>query len=163
MGGIIYALILGRTSIDFSGIGFYFPNPASGFEALSSGFAIVMPYLSVIIPIEVYNFIETMDNVEAANAAGDNYNVRHAQFADGIATMISALFGGVVPNTVWLGHSGLKKAGACIGFSWLGGVLLGLSGIFVFSPSSPPGSACGGRHHLSLVRHHHAVPGLQGL
>lgn len=35
-----------------------------------------------------------------ANAAGDNYSVREAQFADGACMMISALFGGVVPNTV---------------------------------------------------------------
>ncbi|WP_419175599.1 xanthine/uracil/vitamin C permease [Desulfosediminicola sp.] len=145
IGGIVYAYILGRTEIDFSGIGFYAPNPVNGFEALLSGFAIVLPYLSVIIPIEVYNFIETMDNVESANAAGDNYNVREAQFADGIATMISALFGGVVPNTVWLGHAGLKKAGACIGFSWVGGLLLGLSGVFglftFFSGLVPPAVA----------------------
>lgn len=33
----------------------------------------MLPYLTIIIPIEIYNFIETMDNVEAANAAGDNY------------------------------------------------------------------------------------------
>lgn len=145
LGGIVYAYVLGRTTIDFSGIGFYAPNPINGFEALLSGFAIVLPYLSVIIPIEVYNFIETMDNVEAANAAGDNYNVRNAQFADGIATMISSLFGGVVPNTVWLGHAGLKKQGACIGFSWVGGLLLGFSGIFgmftFFSALVPPAVA----------------------
>ena len=74
-----------------------------------NGFAIVAPYLTIVIPVEIYNFIETMDNVEAANAAGDNYNVRETQFADGICTMISALCGGVVPNTVWLGHAGLKN------------------------------------------------------
>ena len=51
-----------------------------------------------------------MDNVEAANAAGDNYSVRETQFADGICTMLSAICGGVVPNTVWLGHAGLKKS-----------------------------------------------------
>lgn len=73
LGGIIYALLLGRTQIDFSGIGFYFPNPANSIQGLINGFAVVLPYLTIIIPIEIYNFIETMDNVEAANAAGDNY------------------------------------------------------------------------------------------
>lgn len=73
IGGIIYALLLGRTQIDFSGIGFYFPNPANSIQGLINGFAVVLPYLTIIIPIEIYNFIETMDNVEAANAAGDNY------------------------------------------------------------------------------------------
>lgn len=130
VGGIIYALCLGRTHFDFSGIGFYFPNPVTTVQALVSGFAVVAPYLTIIIPIEIYNFIETMDNVEAANAAGDNYSVREAQFADGICTMFSALFGGVVPNTVWLGHAGLKKSEAGIGYSAVSGIVFGLSGIF---------------------------------
>ncbi|MEG0296585.1 MAG: xanthine/uracil/vitamin C permease [Clostridium sp.] len=145
VGGIIYSLALGRTSIDFSGIGFYVPNPATSIQALLNGFAVVAPYLTIIIPIEIYNFIETMDNVEAANAAGDNYSIREAQFADGICTMISAMLGGVVPNTVWLGHAGLKKSGAGIGFSWVGGVLLGIAGLFglftFFSNLVPPAIA----------------------
>jgi len=89
--------------------------------------------------------VETMDNVEAANAAGDNYSIREAQFADGICTMISAIFGGVVPNTVWLGHAGLKKSGAGIGFSWLGGVLLGIAGVlglFTFFSALVPPAIC---------------------
>ena len=130
VGGIIYAFALGRTSFDFTGIGFYFPNPVTTTQGLINGFAVVVPYLTIIIPVEIYNFIETMDNVESAQVAGDNYSVREAQFADGICTMISALFGGVVPNTVWLGHPGLKKTGAGIGYSVVTGIVLGLSGIF---------------------------------
>lgn len=145
IGGIIYSLLLGRTQIDFSGVGFYTPDPATSIQALLNGFAVVFPYLTIIIPIEIYNFIETMDNVEAANAAGDNYSIREAQFADGICTMISAMFGGVVPNTVWLGHAGLKKSGAGIGFSWVGGILLGMAGLFglftFFSKLVPPAIA----------------------
>lgn len=145
IGGIVYALALGRTHVDFSGIGFYMPNPATSIQSLLNGFAVIVPYLTIIIPIEIYNFIETMDNVEAANAAGDNYSIREAQFADGICTMLSASFGGVVPNTVWLGHAGLKKSGAGIGFSWVGGVLLGLAGVFgmfsLFSKLVPPAIA----------------------
>lgn len=103
VGGIVYAFCLGRANFDVSGIGFYAPDPVSAIQGLINGFAVVTPYLTVIIPIEIYNFIETMDNVEVANAAGDDYSVREAQFADGICTMLSAVFGGVVPNTVWLG------------------------------------------------------------
>ncbi|SMB79643.1 putative MFS transporter, AGZA family, xanthine/uracil permease [Desulfonispora thiosulfatigenes DSM 11270] len=145
LGGILYALLIGRTHVDFSGIGFFIPNPANSIQALINGFAIVIPYLTIIIPVEIYNFIETMDNVEAAQAAGDNYSVREAQFADGVCTMISAACGGVVPNTVWLGHAGLKKAGANIGFSWVGGILLALAGVFglftFFSALVPPAIA----------------------
>lgn len=130
VGGVVYALCLGRTSFDFSGIGFYFPNPVNSIQYMIDGFAIVVPYLTIIIPVEIYNFIETMDNVEASNAAGDAYNVREAQFADGICTMVSALFGGIIPNTVWLGHAGLKKSEAGIGYAIVSGIVLGLAGIF---------------------------------
>ncbi len=95
VGGIIYAFCLGRTTVDFSGIGFYIPNPVNGIQHLINGVAVVAPYLTIVIPVEIYNFIETMDNVEAANAAGDNYSVRETQFADGICTMLSAICGGV--------------------------------------------------------------------
>ncbi len=130
VGGIIYALAIGRTTLDFSGVGFYFPDPVNSVQSMLSGFAVVAPFLTIIIPIEVYNFIETMDNVEAANAAGDDYSVREAQFADGICTMISATLGGVVPNTVWLGHAGLKKSGAGMGYSLISGILFAFAGIF---------------------------------
>ncbi|MDD6043940.1 MAG: xanthine/uracil/vitamin C permease [Eubacteriaceae bacterium] len=145
IGGIIYAACLGRVQPDFTGIGFYFPNPVGVIQHMLSGFAIVTPYLSVIIPVEVYNFIETMDNVEAANAAGDNYSVREAQFADGICTMLSALCGGVVPNTVWLGHASLKKTEAGVGYSAISGIVLGAAGIFglfTFLNSIVPPAVC---------------------
>lgn len=130
LGGILYALALGRVTPDFSGFGFTMTNPVKGVEAIIKGLGQIAPYLALIIPIQIYNFIETMDNVESAIAAGDNYNVREAQIADGAATMISAVFGGVVPNTVWLGHPGLKKGKAGSGYSWVSGIILGLAGIF---------------------------------
>lgn len=130
VGGIIYAYCLGRTSFDFTGVGFYFPNPVNTIQGLINGFAVMAPYLTIIIPIEIYNFIETMDNVEGANAAGDNYSVREAQFADGICTMMGAVFGSAIPNTVWLGHAGLKKTKAGIGYSVISGLVLGAAGIF---------------------------------
>ncbi len=142
VGGIIYAYALGRTSFDFSNVGIYVPNPATSLEHLLDGFVLIVPYLTIIIPIEIYNFIETMDNVEAANAAGDNYDVRKTQFADGACTMISAIFGGVVPNTVWLGHAGLRQADAGIGYSAVSGIIFGIAGFFglftFFSGLVPP-------------------------
>jgi AGZA family xanthine/uracil permease-like MFS transporter len=145
VGGIVYAFALGRSSIDFSAVGWYFPNPVTTAQALLSGFAVMAPYLTIIIPIEIYNFIETMDNVESANAAGDNYNVREAQFADGCCTMLSSVFGGIVPNTVWLGHAGLKKTEAGIGYSVVSGIILGLAGIlglFSFLSALVPPAVC---------------------
>ncbi len=130
IGGMLYAAILGRIHPDVSGFGFTLMSPIGGIRAIISGMSMIGPYLVVIIPIQIYNFIETMDNVESAIAAGDNYDVRETQIADGAMTMLSALFGGVVPNTVWLGHPGLKKGKAGSGYSWISGLILGLAGIF---------------------------------
>lgn len=130
VGGIVYAFCLGRVKPDMSGFQFVFPNPSTGIKGIINGFQLILPYLTVILPIEIYNFIETMDNVESAIAAGDKYNVGEAQIADGCMTMLSAVFGGCIPNTVWLGHAGLKKGDAGAGYSWISGIILGLCGIF---------------------------------
>lgn len=132
--GIALALALGEARIVIDGMGqIYLPHPS--IRSLIEGFGYITPYLNIIIPIEIYNFIETMDNVESANAAGDRYNVREAQIADGVSTMISAAFGGICPNTVWMGHPGLKQSGCRIGYAWVSGVgfaLAALLGVFSF-------------------------------
>ncbi len=129
--GIIYALVLGKAQIVTTGLG-QLTLPSIGIAPIIQGFKYVLPFLSIIIPVEIYNFIETMDNVEAAHAAGDRYNVGEAQMVDGVATMISAVCGGIMPNTVWLGHAGLKKSGCGIGYSWVSGVLFAIAGFFGF-------------------------------
>lgn len=132
--GIILALLLGEARICFEGVGqLHLPIPYFG--GLLQGFQHVWPFLSIIIPIEIYNFIETMDNVESAAAAGDNYNVAEAQLVDGLCTALSGLFGSVTPNTVWIGHPGLKQSGCGISYSWISGVgfaLAALIGLFNF-------------------------------
>lgn len=78
-----------------------------------------------MIPISVYNFVETMNNVEAMAAAGDRYDVREAQLADGAGTVLGALFGGVLPTTVYIASIGSKQMNAGRGYSILnGGVFL---------------------------------------
>lgn len=91
--------------------------------------------LALVIPISVYNFVETMNNVEAVAALGDNYDVREAQFADGAGTMIGALFGGILPTTVYIASVGSKEMNAGRGYSILNGgmfLLAALLGAIVF-------------------------------
>lgn len=130
VGGIGLALLMGRAKVDFSGVGFYIPNPILTIKEIFKGMKLIVPYLTILIPVEIYGLIETMDNVEAANAAGDNYSVRETQLSDGICTLIAAIFGAVVPNNVWVGHAGLKKSDAGVGYSLISGIVLGVAGIF---------------------------------
>ena len=130
--GVVLSLVFKETGITAESIAAlgqaHFPIPA--FNAIAKGFSRLLPVLVAIIPVEIYNFIDTMNNVESAIAAGDAYNVRETQVMDGVATAIGACFGAVLPNTVWIGHPGLKRAGCGIGYDWVSGILFALCGWF---------------------------------
>ena len=124
----LMGLALHTSVIDVSSIG-HVTLPGFFPAQMASGFGKIVPVLVSIIPVEIYNFIETMDNVESAIAAGDNYNVKEAQIADGLCTAISGVFGGVAPNTVFIGHNGMKKSKCGIGHAWTSGLILFLCSI----------------------------------
>ena len=112
----------------FSNVGFYAPLPA--FNALVSGFQAASPYLVAAIPLGMYNFMETLDNLESAAVAGDSYNTRQVMLADGATSILGALFGSVVPTAVYIGHPGWKSVGARLGYSWMNGLAVLLISVF---------------------------------
>ncbi|MBU1075755.1 MAG: xanthine/uracil/vitamin C permease [Spirochaetes bacterium] len=129
--GTIVGFLTGHSHLSFQGTGLYIPVPVirdmiAGIKVIFQNSAI----LAVVIPIEIYNFIETMNNVESAEAAGDKYNVRHCQIMDGIGTMTGAIFGSAFPTTVYIGHPAYKRLGAGIGYAWLVGLVFFVGGIF---------------------------------
>ncbi len=120
--GIIVALLTGDvtlTSQPFSSISFHIPLPFIGdlWTGLHLLFVKYPALIMVILPIEIYNFIETMNNVESAEAAGDSYPVRNCQIMDGVGTMGGALFGSPFPTTVYIGHPAYKKLGGRSGYA----------------------------------------------
>ena len=76
------------------------------------------------IPFGVYDFIEAMDNVESAAAAGDEYNVREVVLVDGIGSVIGTLLGVCFPNAVYIGHPGWKAVGGRSGYSLATAILV---------------------------------------
>ncbi|MTI94635.1 MAG: NCS2 family permease [Firmicutes bacterium] len=113
------------------GIGFYMPTPHFAvFEGLKLLFTDYSHLLAVILPISVYNFVETMNNVEAVAAMGDDYDVREAQIVDGAGTMIGALFGGILPTTVYIASAGSKEMNAGRGYSILNGIVFLVAAVF---------------------------------
>ncbi|WP_027960885.1 uracil permease [Halomonas halodenitrificans] len=120
-----------RFSDAFTHLGFYplLPNLA-WFEGLGLLFTGMLAVLTVVLPITLYNAIETMNNVEAMEAAGDKYDVRECQAVDGVGTMIGALFGGVFPTTVYIATVGAKWMGAGRGYSILNGVVYAVATMF---------------------------------
>lgn len=134
--GTILAYVVKEASIaditaGLDNVGVYLPKLNFGFiEGFKILFGPMRGLLAAIIPISVYNFIETMNNVEAMAAAGDSYDVREAQLADGIGTMVGTFFGGVFPTTVYLASVSSKWMRAGRGYSILNGIVFLIASTF---------------------------------
>ncbi len=115
--GTVIAIVLGEAKFDFSGVGAYPPVPYIGDMIVGIQYLFANPELFlVLIPVQIYNFIETMNNVESAEAAGDSYPVGLCQVTDGAGTMIGAIFGSPFPTTVYIGHPAYKRLDAHAGY-----------------------------------------------
>lgn len=91
-----------------------------------------LPFLSVIVPMGLFNVVGSLQNIESAEAAGDAYPTGPSMAANGIGTIVAALFGSCFPTTIYIGHPGWKSLGARAGYSTLNGfviVALCLSGL----------------------------------
>jgi AGZA family xanthine/uracil permease-like MFS transporter len=99
--------------------------PIPGGEVLR-GLRDVGPLLATAIPLGVYNFIEGMNNVESAAAAGDSYDLRWILLADGTGAVVGSFLGSPFPPAVYIGHPGWKTVGGRIGYSLVTGIVIGL-------------------------------------
>jgi adenine/guanine/hypoxanthine permease len=95
-----------------------------------TGLASVAPLLATAIPLGIYNFIEAMNNVESAAAAGDNYNLRSILIADGGGALVGSLLGSPFPPAVYIGHPGWKAVGGRVGYSLATGVAIAFVCLF---------------------------------
>ena len=109
-------------SSSVANIGFSFPW--FQLDTLWAGRELFAIVIVTAIPFGVYDFIEAMDNVESASAAGDEYSVREAVGAEGIISLIGTLLGSPFANAVYIGHPGWKAIGGRVGYSIATGVMV---------------------------------------
>jgi AGZA family xanthine/uracil permease-like MFS transporter len=83
-------------------------------------------YLSVIVPMGLFNVIGSLQNIESAEAAGDRYSTFSSLAANGLGTIAAAFFGSCFPTTIYIGHPGWKALGARAGYSTLNGFVITL-------------------------------------
>lgn len=83
-------------------------------------------FLSVIIPMGLFNVIGSLQNIESAEAGGDRYHTSTSLAINGAGTILAALFGSCFPTTIYIGHPGWKALGARAGYSTLNGVAVTL-------------------------------------
>jgi adenine/guanine/hypoxanthine permease len=103
---------------------YHLPVPVGGdlIASLSGGH--LLPYLSVIIAMGLFNVLGSLQNIESAEAAGDSYETRSSLLVNGIGSVAAALFGSAFPTTIYIGHPGWKALGARAGYSILNGVFV---------------------------------------
>lgn len=106
--------------------------PIFGIQPIIEGMKLMGPYIASAIPLAIYAFMESMNNVESAEAGGDKYSTVEAMLVPGIGTLIGSLLGSPFPLLIYIGHPGWKSVGARVGYSVATGVgiiAIGLLGL----------------------------------
>lgn len=103
-----------------SDLGLVFPGLYLQF--LGRGFSQIAPFLAAAIPLAIYDFLESLDNLESAAAEGEHYNVTASMLVPAGLTVLGSLLGSPFPTIIYIGHPGWKSTGARIGYSWTTGV-----------------------------------------
>jgi AGZA family xanthine/uracil permease-like MFS transporter len=82
----------------------------------------LLAFLSVILPMGLFNVVGSLQNIESAEAAGDRYATAPSLAVNGLGSVAAAVFGSCFPTTIYIGHPGWKAMGARAGYSVLNGV-----------------------------------------
>ena len=102
----------------------HLPVPVVGDLLAAIGGGHLLPYLSVIIAMGLFNVLGSLQNIESAEAAGDSYDTKSSLMVNGIGSVAAALFGSAFPTTIYIGHPGWKALGARAGYSVLNGAFM---------------------------------------
>jgi AGZA family xanthine/uracil permease-like MFS transporter len=100
------------------------PVPVIGDLAASLAGGHLLPYLSVIIAMGLFNVLGSLQNIESAEAAGDAYDTRFSLTVNGVGSVAAAVFGSAFPTTIYIGHPGWKALGARAGYSVMNGAFV---------------------------------------
>lgn len=81
-------------------------------------------FLSVIVPMGLFNVVGSLQNIESAEACGDRFATTSSLAVNGAGTIAASLFGSCFPTTIYIGHPGWKGLGARAGYSTLNGIVV---------------------------------------
>lgn len=131
--GTIMAWVFGK--MDFSAVSegisqIGFAVPILQLAELFEGIPPATAFMVSAIPLGVTNFIFTLENIESAAAAGDEYNVRNIMLANGFSSIVGSFFGNPFPTTVYIGHPGWKSIGAGSGYTLATGFTMFMISLF---------------------------------
>jgi len=114
--------------------GFSVTYPIIGIGPIITGMKLIGPFIASAIPLAIYDFLESLNNVESAEAAGDKYNTQESMLVPGLGTLLGALLGSPFPTIIYIGHPGWKSVGARVGYSLATGAAVIIIGILGLLP-----------------------------
>ncbi len=107
------------TPLRTEAVGLYGPTLALAELGTALSGPHALAFLSVIVPMGLFNLTGSLQNLDSAEAAGDRYETVPSLAVNGVGTLIAALFGSCFPTTIYIGHPGWKQMGARAGYSVL--------------------------------------------
>lgn len=123
--GMILAWGTGYMEVDTVKVavsGFGVSLPSLAITQLMKGFSYLSPFLAAAIPLAIYDFLESLDNIESAEVAGDKYPTSMSLLVPGLLTLVGSCLGSVFPTIIYIGHPGWKATGARVGYSLATGI-----------------------------------------
>ncbi|MEQ9463249.1 MAG: hypothetical protein RJQ10_06285 [Haliea sp.] len=114
-------------------IGLHLPMPE--IFALWGSLSSAVKFLPIIVPLGFVFLVGSLQNIEAAAAAGDAYRPRPLLLTNGLGSLGAACMGSPFPTSIFLGHPGYKRIGARAGYSMINAVvwtLVCLTGTLTF-------------------------------
>ncbi len=121
--GAVLAWLTGIAPVGAAPVGTGFHLPLPTLVDLAQGLAghHLLAYLSIIVPMGLFNVVGSLQNIESAEAAGDRYPTAPSLAVNGLGSVAAACFGSCFPTTIYIGHPGWKAMGARAGYSVLNG------------------------------------------
>ena len=87
-------------------------------------------YLPVAIPLALGTIVGGIDCTESAASVGDDYPTGQIVAAEGFATIVAGIFGGVIQSTPYIGHPAYKAMGARAGYTLATALFVAAAGVF---------------------------------
>ena len=82
------------------------------------------------IPLALATVVGGIDCTESAASVGDDYPTGQIIAAEGLATVVGGLFGGVIQSTPYIGHPAYKAMGAGPAYTLATALFVGGAGVF---------------------------------
>ena len=94
-----------------------------------AAFGDTVHFLPYIIPFAIATVIGGIDCTESAASAGDSFRTSHIIGIEASATVLAALFGGVIQTTPYIGHPAYKAMGGRAAYTLATALFVGGAGV----------------------------------